>query len=73
MNAAIMESPSEWSKEEKKEKTQMMNRIVERHSATSIGSTEKAVTSSTTSGIGKENSGNIKSFFKPIGSKETKI
>lgn len=42
MNAAIME-PSEWSKEEKKEKTRMMKSIFERHSeATSKAGTSVA-------------------------------
>jgi SWI/SNF-related matrix-associated actin-dependent regulator of chromatin subfamily A containing DEAD/H box 1 len=31
MNAAIMESPSEWSKEEKKEKALILQTVVDRH------------------------------------------
>ena len=65
MNAAIMESPSEWNKEEKKEKTQIMKRIVERHT--------EATDKTDVGGSGKENSVNSITSYTVRESAETKI
>lgn len=65
MNAAIMESPSEWSKDEKKVKALIMKNVVERHTE---GSAKVGVDVS-----GKENIVNVGTSDAPIDIEESEI